>query len=311
MAFLKLLTPLVFMFTLNSPVSGDTLTEVEKTDLPPSCNAGILKQGGLLLCRGEPGTEVRLNGDKVAVFDERGRASVGLRTSAPKEVTVTLSHNGSTLTEVLPVTTRRDETSRIYPTDCDKVVPRTKEQLDHIQRSSEKKAIAFAKLNTGDGFFNGALRPVPQPSSSPFNKLREYVCVSKDTGETIVKPGSPHGGHDFMTPVGTPIAAPAAGVVILADPDLYYEGGSVFLDHGMGLVSIFMHMSELSVAAGDVVEAGQILGKTGNTGRTTGPHLHWSVKWRNETTDDRGGDFYIDPAYIMDEMVVLQPMPQD
>ena len=104
----------------------------------------------------------------------------------------------------------------------------------------------------------------------------------------------------MATPVGTPVLAPAGGTVILADPDLYYEGGTVFLDHGQGLVSVMMHLSEVNVSAGDVVEAGDLLAHTGNTGRTTGPHLHWAVKWRNTASTDRGGDFYIDPALLLE-----------
>ena len=90
------------------------------------------------------------------------------------------------------------------------------------------------------------------------------------------------------------------GTVILADPDLYYEGGAVFLDHGHGLVSVFMHLSEVDVKPGDTVARGDLLAKSGNTGRTTGPHLHWAVKWRNPDASDRGGDFYIDPALLLE-----------
>ena len=299
MAFLKLLAPLAVALSLSAHAQTDTPPPSSKPDLPPSCNSGALKQGGLLLCHGEPGTLVRLDGMVVAKFDEQGRASVGLRTTTPKQIAVTLDQQGQTISEVLTIDVRHDETSKIYPQDCDKVSPRTKEQIEHIQRSSVKKVAAFKEFHTGDGFFKGVVRPVPQADSSPFNKLREYICKDKDTGKTVSKPGSPHGGHDFRSPTGTPLAAPAGGVVLLADPDLYFEGGAIFLDHGMGLVSVFMHMSEIDVKAGDVVNAGDIIGKTGNTGRTTGPHLHWSVKWRNTTTDNRGGDFYIDPALIM------------
>ncbi|MEM1146626.1 MAG: M23 family metallopeptidase, partial [Pseudomonadota bacterium] len=76
--------------------------------------------------------------------------------------------------------------------------------------------------------------------------------------------------------------------------------GTVFLDHGDGLVSVFLHMSEIDVAAGDVLAVRERLGASGNTGRTTGPHLHWAVKWRNPNSDERGQDFYIDPALLLD-----------
>jgi murein DD-endopeptidase MepM/ murein hydrolase activator NlpD len=110
---------------------------------------------------------------------------------------------------------------------------------------------------------------------------------------------SVHRGYDIAIPVGTEITAPADGTVTLGDPDLYYEGGTVFLDHGDGLVSVFLHMSSVEVSAGDVVKAGDRLGESGNTGRTTGPHLHWAVKWRNPLSEDRGNDFYIDPALLL------------
>jgi len=149
------------------------------------------------------------------------------------------------------------------------------------------------------------LRPSTGPASSPFGPARKYIGVGQD-GEPCERT-SIHRGYDIAIPVGTEIVAPAAGTVTLGDPDLYYEGGTVFLDHGDGLVSVFMHMSEVDVAAGDEVAAGERLGASGNTGRTTGPHLHWAVKWRNPGSDDRGGDFYIDPALLLE---LETPSPQ-
>ncbi|MEM8617632.1 MAG: M23 family metallopeptidase, partial [Pseudomonadota bacterium] len=165
-------------------------------------------------------------------------------------------------------------------------------------RSWVKKQDAFATFTDGPGATEGFLRPAIGPMSSPFGPARRYIGVGLD-GEPCEKT-SVHYGYDIATPVGTEIIAPAAGTVTLADPDLYYEGGTIFLDHGDGLVSVFMHMSALDVAAGDVVQAGDRLGASGNTGRTTGPHLHWAVKWRNPISDDRGKDFYIDPELLLD-----------
>ena len=151
----------------------------------------------------------------------------------------------------------------------------------------------------GPGALTGFIKPADAPASSPFGPTRKYIGVSKVTGEPC-ESVSVHQGYDMAAPVGTPIVAPAAGTVILADPDLYYEGGAIFLDHGHGLVSVFMHLSEVDVEAGDTVARGDLLAKSGNTGRTTGPHLHWAVKWRNPEASNRGGDFYIDPALLLD-----------
>jgi len=93
------------------------------------------------------------------------------------------------------------------------------------------------------------------------------------------KPGSPHSGMDIAAPNGTPVKAPAAGVVTFAAPDLYLTGGTVLLDHGFGISSNFLHLSRIDVKAGDRVEQGQVIGAVGATGRATGPHLHWGMNW--------------------------------
>jgi murein DD-endopeptidase MepM/ murein hydrolase activator NlpD len=86
-------------------------------------------------------------------------------------------------------------------------------------------------------------------------------------------------------PAGTPVHAAAAGTVSLAEHDLYFTGGTVIVDHGYGLSTIYQHMSRLDVAAGDKVEQGQVIGAVGATGRVTGPHLHWGVNWYGVALD--------------------------
>lgn len=100
-------------------------------------------------------------------------------------------------------------------------------------------------------------------------------------------PGSYHSGMDIATGTsGTPFVAPADGVVILAATSPFtLEGRLLMIDHGMGLNSAFLHCSELAVKVGDVVRQGQYIGRIGATGRATGPHLHWSVKWRSSRLD--------------------------
>ena len=277
-----------------SPIPTTTTTH------QPSCHAGALKQGGLLLCTGEPGTLVKVNGKAMAKFNADGKASIGLAQHAPLELDITLtSAETGTFAETIKLAERKDDVRNLTGLDCDKVDARTQAQKDHAGRSWVKKDAAWKKFNEGPGFSNGVIAPTDMPESSPFGPTRNYSGVSKTSGESCSSQ-SVHRGQDFATPVGTPVKSPADGVIILADPDLYYEGGSVFVDHGQGLISVFMHLSEVDVEAGQVVKAGDVVAKTGNTGRTTGPHLHWAVKWRNTATDDRGGDFYIDPALLME-----------
>src|SRR5690606_4911534 len=121
---------------------------------------------------------------------------------------------------------------------------------------------------------------------------------------------SVHNGQDIAIPTGTEIRAPMAGTVLLADSDLYYEGGAVFLDLGRGLVSITMHMSRVDVETGDTVGQGQLLGLSGATGRVTGPHLHWAIKARNELTpSDREADLWLDPVLMLELQPPIVPLP--
>ncbi|HSG01791.1 MAG TPA: M23 family metallopeptidase [Vicinamibacterales bacterium] len=124
------------------------------------------------------------------------------------------------------------------------------------------------------------IRPVPHQANSAFGTRSVF------NGERR----SPHGGADFLSPAGTPIKAPSAGVVLLAG-DLYYTGGTVVLDHGAGLISVFAHMSSVDSKTGDRVEAGTVLGKVGATGRVTGAHLHWTL---------RANGVRVDPLSLLD-----------
>jgi hypothetical protein len=98
------------------------------------------------------------------------------------------------------------------------------------------------------------------------------------------RPRSPHSGADFAARAGTPVVAPAAGTVVLA-AEHFFAGQSVYLDHGDGLVTMVFHLSEIEVREGQAVRAGERLGRVGSTGRATGPHLHFGVRWRGARID--------------------------
>jgi murein DD-endopeptidase MepM/ murein hydrolase activator NlpD len=262
--------------------------------ISPACD-GALTQGGLVICHAEPGETITVAGIR-QVVDSTGTAQFGINTNAPSVIGWSASSGGY---GDLAIAAREDEFRTIKGFDCDKVDARSPEQKAHAARSWQLKQNAFASLNPGAGGVKGFIKPADAPTSSPFGPTRKYIGVSKVTGKSC-ESTSVHRGYDMAAPVGTSVVAPADGTVILADPDLYYEGGAVFLDHGQGLTSVFMHLSEVDVKPGDVVRRGDRVAKTGNTGRTTGPHLHWAVKWRNVASTDRGGDFYIDPALLLE-----------
>ena len=116
--------------------------------------------------------------------------------------------------------------------------------------------------------------PVPAPLSSAFG-LRRFF-----NGE----PRRPHGGLDLASPRGTPIKAPAAGRVVIAD-NYYFNGNTVFLDHGSGLITMYCHLDRIDVVIGDEIEERDVLGVVGSTGRATGPHLHWTVSLNDARVD--------------------------
>lgn len=117
-------------------------------------------------------------------------------------------------------------------------------------------------------------KPVDGPLSSPFGLRRFFNGEERN----------PHSGLDFAVPTGTPVKAPAAGRVILTG-DYFFNGKTVFVDHGQGLISMFCHLSQIGVKVGDELARGAPLGKVGATGRATGPHLHWNVSLNDARVD--------------------------
>jgi len=262
--------------------------------LPAAHCDGIFRQGGLIICAGAPGDVFRF-GEETLTANPEGHVHYGLSRNAPERLVIL----GRDLELGLEIAPRLDEHRTVTGVDCDKVDARTPEQKAHAARSAELKQAAFATFEAGPGAAAGFIAPSSTPTSSPFGPVRRYTGVSKTSGASCSSE-SVHLGLDFAAPPGSPVLAPAPGIVTLAHPDLYYEGGTIFLDHGHGLVSIFMHLSDVGVAAGQPVAIGDPIGRSGNTGRSSGPHLHWGVKWRNPGAADRAGDFYIDPALLLD-----------
>lgn len=107
------------------------------------------------------------------------------------------------------------------------------------------------------------------------------------------EPRRPHFGVDIAAPTGTPVRAPADGRVTLVHPDMFFNGKSIVMDHGLGLTTVYIHLSDALVQPGQLVKQGDVIGKVGATGRATGPHLHWGARVRN---------IEIDPALLVEGM---------
>lgn len=275
-------------------------TRIPRLKHSVSCD-GVLKQGGLAICRTLPNTRLSLSDGRPDITtDEDGIAVIGLSRKAPPQLTVT-SHSDDApadpLSTRLEIAPRKDKVTEVRGVPCDRLdsKKRTPAQQKNIERSWLLKQAAWKSFNQGPGAKDGFVQPAKGRISSKFGGYRTYITTGCET-----RNGRPHFGYDIAAPTGSPIVSPADGVVTLADDDLFFEGGTVFIDHGHGLTSIFLHMSKVDVTLGDTVKTGELLGEVGSTGTATGPHLHWGVKYRNPNSSDRSGDFYIDPELLLE-----------
>lgn len=146
---------------------------------------------------------------------------------------------------------------------------------ERIRREQARVSAARTRDDARADFAQRFIRPVEGRISGRFGSGRIYNG----------KPGAGHSGMDIAAPTGTPVKAPAAGIVTFADPALYLTGGTVVIDHGHGVSSNFLHLSRIDVAEGDRVEQGQVFAAVGATGRATGPHLHWGMNWFDVRVD--------------------------
>lgn len=236
---------------------------------------GVMKQGGALMCRTSPNAIVTL-GRSETQADEKGRVILGFDRDAPALAQVKITHaDGGQTTHKLPIEAQEYSISRIDGLPPSQVSTFTDEQLKRIRSSTARKSVGFKSQIEDIYFQDGFVMPIEGRKSSPFGAQRILNGEAK----------RPHYGVDIAAPVGTPIYAPAGGVVSLADDDLYFEGAMVMIDHGQGLNSMYLHVSEIFVTPGQVVQAGDKIAAVGSKGRSTGPHLCWRLKWRKENLD--------------------------
>ena len=170
------------------------------------------------------------------------------------------------------------ETQHITIKDRRKVEPNA-EDLRRISREKKRITTALRSWSDGSAPHLPLLRPVNGEQSSAFG-LRRFFNG---------KPRKPHSGLDIAAPRGTPVIAPAAGVVVDTG-NYFFNGNSVFIDHGQGLVTMYCHLDSIAVKKGQKIARGERIGNVGSTGRVTGPHLHWSVSLN---------DARVDPALLM------------
>jgi len=236
--------------------------------LPPS-----IPQGALLRAQLAPGSRLELVGTDGKATPVRVGADGGFVVAAGRDEAGPLrlrltAADGSVRTRELPVSVRNWRIERIEGVPEATVNP-PPEIAARIEREQALVAAARTRDDERDDYETQFDWPVQGRVSGVYGSQRVYNGTPK----------SPHSGLDVAAAKGTPVRAPAAGIVTLAEPDLYLTGGTVLLDHGHGVSSNFLHFSRIDVHVGDRVEKGQVLGLVGATGRATGPHMHWGMNW--------------------------------
>ena len=244
-------------------------------------------QGGLLWGQVAPGAEVSVDGKPLPVMPD-GAFLLGIGRDANTEITL-VTEVDARCEQVVAIGQRDYRIQRVEGVPQKTVTP-PEDVLERIARERalvrEAKSMRLERPEFLQSVRSGLSWPATGRISGVYGSQRFYNGT----------PGSPHYGVDVARPTGHPVVAPGPGVITLAEPDLFYSGGTVILDHGYGLSSSFLHLSEVLVEVGDEVTAGTLLGKVGATGRATGPHLDWRMSWFDQR---------IDPQLL------VPPMPDD
>ena len=233
-------------------------------------------QGGMLWGQTSATAEIRFGDRRVPVLPD-GQFLLGLGRDMPASVELVVEDE-ATCRQIVAVAGRDYRVQRVEGVPQQTVTP-SDEHLERIRAEREKvRAAKSRRLASTDGLLavqQGFVWPATGRISGVYGSQRIYNGT----------PGTPHYGVDVARPEGTAVLAPAAGEVTLAEPDLFYSGGTVILDHGYGFSSSFLHLSEVSVSVGDRLAPGDLIGAIGATGRATGPHLDWRMSWFNQRID--------------------------
>ncbi|MCF6433993.1 M23 family metallopeptidase [Pseudoalteromonas sp. MMG022] len=235
---------------------------------------GSLTQGGMVVGKIADAKQVTFN-DKPLKLTGEGEFVFGFGRDA--QATHTLSwvdNNNAQHTKELVITEREFKIDRITGVEKKYVSP-PNSVLKRIREEAKAVREARATESTLEYFKDPVFRPAPGRISGVYGSQRYFNG----------KPRNPHYGLDIANKTGTPVLAPLPGVVTFADPDLYYSGGTVIVDHGYGISSTYIHLSKLHVKVGDKLDTGDHFADIGATGRVTGPHLDWRFNWFNERLD--------------------------
>lgn len=237
---------------------------------------GRFVQGGHAIGRTRPRALVFVDGESLTAASAGGVFIVGFDRDAPAGVQIEVRLDGRTVRRTLDIARGRFPSTSIDGLPPSTVEPSDPELLARIQREVVVKTEGFASRTDADDFRDGFDWP-----------LEGFRVTSLWGSQRVLNgtPARPHYGIDLAAPQGTVVRAPAAGRVALARSGMHFEGGLILIDHGQGLITAYLHQSRLDVETGQDVRRGDPIGRVGMTGRATGPHLCWRMKWRDRNLD--------------------------
>lgn len=242
-------------------------------------------QGGMLIGHAPSGSQVWQDGKSIRVSQD-GVFLIGFGRDMPAQSKLKIQYpDGTTEKRTLAVKAREYRIQRINNLPSNKVTPRSKKDIQHIQRDIKQAKTARKRDDDRQDFNTGFIWPVTGPISGVYGSQRILNG----------KPRRPHYGIDIARPTGTPIVAPADGIITLAEPNMFFSGGTMIIDHGHQLTSAMLHLHKFLVKVGDKVKQGQVIAEVGATGRVTGPHLDWRMNLRQ---------------HRMDPQLLVPPMPK-
>jgi murein DD-endopeptidase MepM/ murein hydrolase activator NlpD len=236
--------------------------------------SGTAMQGQVIFGQTSPGAKVSLD-DRAVMVSPEGQFVIGFGRDQTGSQTLAISlPSGGSETHVLDIAPREYNIERVDGLPPSTVTP-DPSALDRIRQEAKMVASARERRDERTDFAQGFDWPARGRISGVYGSQRVL------NGE----PRRPHFGLDIAAPEGSPVYAPAPGIITLTHPDMYFSGGTIILDHAHGLSSTFLHLSEVLVEAGTRVDKGLLMGRVGSTGRASGPHLDWRMNWLDKRVD--------------------------
>ena len=235
--------------------------------------SGYPVEGNLIVARTNPSNKIKINNEFLEI-DESGIFVFGFHRDEenPIKLVIINNENEQFKTSIKPIKRvykiqRIDGLKKSMVTPPEDIISRIKSDRKKVNKARK------VKLEMGD-FIQGFDWPLKGLITGVYGSQRILNDIPK----------SPHFGIDISVPIGTSVKAPASGIVTLTE-DLYYSGYTVILNHGLNINSTFLHLSEINVNVGDRIGRGDLIGHSGDTGRSTGPHLDWRIDWNGKRLD--------------------------